>query len=246
MLSSQTKGSVEVKPIPVAFVAVIKQMTSCKLAVSEIMRADTQADSMFHMGVEQLSFHTQKIGNDDVIVVMFDLTTNAFSSNSSEVWTYITQSSPMKEMFAFLGRSLKSHQRVKGDDFCWVQAENICQIRPSCVTECSQSSWHVAVTRLREEKEAEYRLLHNNVWPGVVDAIGASHISRFDIFLIEFGENQPHLFYRFQYIGTNLENDLLAQSLSPINQRWWKFTDACQLPLPNTPPDSPWLSMRSL
>ena len=243
MLSDDMKGSVKERSIPVTFVAMVKQMTSCKLAVSEIMRVDAQNNSMFHMGVERLSFHTQKIGNDDVIVVMFDLTTNAVSSNPTETWDYVTQSSPVKTLFDTLNHSLKSHQRVKGNDFRWVQAETICKIRPANVSEHSQSSWHAAVTGLRAEKEAEYRLLHDNVWPGVVDAIGASQISRFDIFLIEFGENQPHLFYRFEYTGTNFDNDMLAQSLSPVNQRWWKFTDVCQVALPNTPSESPWLNM---
>jgi L-rhamnose mutarotase len=108
------------------------------------------------------------------------------------------------------------------------------------------TSWHHAVTGLKVDKEAEYRLLHDNVWPGVSHAIGASNIPRFDIFLLEFGDNQPYLFYQFLYTGNHFQKDMAAQSNSPVNQRWWKFTDACQMPLPQAELGSMWLDMQTI
>src|SRR5207248_2634148 len=39
------------------------------------------------------------------------------------------------------------------------------------------------VIRLRPEKEAEYRALHADAWPKVLDALRAAHVTNYSIFL---------------------------------------------------------------
>jgi L-rhamnose mutarotase len=102
---------------------------------------------------------------------------------------------------------------------------------PASVRGDDSPTWHAAVTGLKPEKEAEYRLLHNGVWPGVVDAIGSAGISRYDVFLIDVDEHL-YLFSLFEFVGKDFARDLGAMAKSPVNRRWWKVTDACQQPLP--------------
>lgn len=242
----KTNTSVDNDIVPVAFAAVIKDKACCEAAVGEIKN---QAEELAHMGANNLHFLSQKIGDDEILLVTMDLNCFAPSAEPTEAWEFITLAPSLKDSFALLESSVCAHQRHvnSGSKLLWVTAETVCKLRPSNASVVVEStSWHHAVTGLKVEREADYRLLHDNVWPGVIDAIGASNISRFDIFLLEFGDNQPHLFYQFLYTGVDFENDMAAQSNSPVNQRWWKFTDACQQPLPQAKQGSPWLDMKAL
>ncbi|MGJ8655962.1 MAG: L-rhamnose mutarotase [Akkermansiaceae bacterium] len=232
--------------VPVAFAAVINDKACCEAAVVEITN---QAEALSHMGADNIHFLSQEIGADEILLVIMDLNRFAPSTEPTEAWEFITQSPSLKAGFSLLESSIRPHQRHANSStqLLWVPAETICKIRPNNASAVIEStSWHHAVTGLEVEKEAEYRLLHDNVWPGVIHAIGASNISRFDVFLIEFGDNQPYIFYQFLYTGIDYENDMAAQSDSPVNQRWWKFTDACQKPLPQATEVSPWLDIKAL
>lgn len=234
------------KFLPVAFFALIDDIPACELVVKEINEIENRDRSVSLAGASHLRFYTQRVAGDQVLVGIFDLNASAYSSNPEVAWTKLTESPPLKESFASLHQALCPHPRHSGA-FPWVMAETICKIRPPHVAKAKvDASWHSAVTGLKVEKEAEYRLLHHNVWPGVIDAIGASNISRFDVFLIEFGENQPYLYYSFQYTGDDYAEDMKAQSDSPINQRWWKYTAPCQQALPEAREGSPWLDMKQL
>lgn len=229
---------------PVAFVAVVTNATMCELAVADIMREE---EALKHAGVEHLRFFYQRIDGEEILVAMMDINAAAVSKCAREAWNFVRECKRFSDHFVSLERLLRPHRRNTGNvSSPWTQAETICEIRPENNAEIKSATWHEAVTGLKVEKEAEYRLLHQNVWPGVIKAIGASNISRFDIFLMEFGDNQPYVFYQFQYTGDNFKNDMKAQSLSPINQRWWKYTNACQLPLPAASEDSPWQDMKKL
>ena len=49
--------------------------------------------------------------------------------------------------------------------------------------------------------------------------------------LVEIGE-KLYLFYYFDYVGDDFAKDMAASAEDPVTRRWWKHTDACQLPLP--------------
>ncbi len=227
---------------PVAFAAVLEDKAAAIKAIAEL---NNQGQPLSDAGVGNLRFFTQKIDGKDIILATMDLDQTRLSSETEDAWNTITHSPTLKDKFLALEKSISPHQRHADakTKSPWVLTETVCEIRPNNAAKAkADSPWFSAVTQLKNEKEADYRLLHNNVWPGVIDAIGASNISRFDIFLIEFGDNQPHLFYLFQYTGDNFEEDMAAQPNSPVNQRWWKFTDACQTPLPEAT-KGPWLDM---
>jgi L-rhamnose mutarotase len=87
------------------------------------------------------------------------------------------------------------------------------------------------ITGLKPEKEAEYRSLHATAWPGVLKGIKDSHYRNFTIRLVEL-DGGLYLIGYLEYVGKDAAADAAAAQALPVNKRWWKFTDACQKPLP--------------
>lgn len=87
------------------------------------------------------------------------------------------------------------------------------------------------ITGLKPEKEAEYRTLHATAWPGVLKGIKDCHYRNFSIRLVELNGSLFLIGY-LEYVGKDPAADTAAAKAIPVNKRWWKFTDACQQPLP--------------
>ncbi len=84
---------------------------------------------------------------------------------------------------------------------------------------------HAAVVKLRPAKEAEYRELHDTVWPVVLERLRLSNIRNYSIFL-----HDGVLFSYFEYVGGDYEADMAAIAADPGTQRWWELTEPCQEP----------------
>lgn len=220
---------------PVAWCALLRDRSGAAAAVKCLGK---QSSALGDAGILNLQFFCEEIDGSEVVVAIMDVKDADGAAMEESCWQALAESPRFKPVFDRLQPCLLPHPRhAGGEQSPWVRAETICRIRPAVCAGMTPegASWHAAVTGLRKEKEAEYRLLHDNVWPGVVEAIGRSQIRRFDIFLIELGDpekNQPYLFYRFQYSGDDFDKDMAMQAASPVNQRWWTFTDPCQIPLP--------------
>jgi len=80
-----------------------------------------------------------------------------------------------------------------------------------------------SVIRLRPEKEAEYRRLHADAWPGVLAALKRAHIGNYSIFL-----RDGLLFSYLEYTGDDHAADMAAIAADPETRRWWELTDPCQ------------------
>ena len=100
------------------------------------------------------------------------------------------------------------------------------------------------VTRIKPEKEQLYRSLHQTVWPGVSDQLIRTHNRNLSIFLVELGDDIYEFLY-VEYVGDNAEADGQASKEDPCTVRWWKLTDACQLPLPDQK-EGIWSGMESV
>ncbi len=87
------------------------------------------------------------------------------------------------------------------------------------------------ITGLKPEKEAEYRSLHATAWPGVLKGIKDCHYRNFTIRLVEL-DGELFLIGYLEYVGKDPAADAALAKAIPVNKRWWKFTDACQQPLP--------------
>lgn len=173
-------------------------------------------------GIQTLQFHVARIGEDEVLLATYD--------GARSAWPKAEKTHEFKALLPLL----TTHPRLGNDSPTpWLECETICQLilntpEPAPAdTHC----WHAAVAGVKPEKEAEYRFLHNHVWPGVNDAIGSARISRFDIFLVEF-DDKPFIFYIFKYVGSDLDADMKTMAKNPVNIRWEKFCNVCQAPLP--------------
>lgn len=110
----------------------------------------------------------------------------------------------------------------------WLQMEWINYIRGLEVERAPTKALMIGC-RLRPEKEAEYRTLHQTVWPGVVDQVARGQIRDLCVFLVELEGDLVEFLY-LEYMGQDQAADDAANAADPINQRWWKHTDACQMP----------------
>ena len=97
------------------------------------------------------------------------------------------------------------------------------------------------VTRIKPEKEEEYRWLHQTTWPAVVDWMNRYGWRNFSIFLTQLNGT----IYEFYYVE-EVPSEHLAKNLGkdPTLARWLKLTDPCQNPLPDA--DGIWAPMKCL
>ncbi|MGH9104569.1 MAG: L-rhamnose mutarotase [Acidimicrobiales bacterium] len=92
------------------------------------------------------------------------------------------------------------------------------------------------VIRLRPERQAEYRRLHTEVWPGVLDALRAAHMTNYSIFL-----RDGLLFSYLEYTGDDYDSDIAAIAADPVTREWWTLTDPSQEPFPSAGPGERWV-----
>lgn len=79
------------------------------------------------------------------------------------------------------------------------------------------------VIKLKPEKYEEYKELHANAWPEVLERIRASNIRNYTIY--HYG---GYLFSHFEYVGDDFEGDMAKIAADPKTHEWWALTDPCQ------------------
>lgn len=92
---------------------------------------------------------------------------------------------------------------------------------------------------LEPEKVAEYKRLHADVWPGVLQMIGDCNIRNYSIYL---REPENILFGYWEYHGTDFAADAAKMAADPETQRWWDVCMPCQKPL-DTRAEGEWWAM---
>jgi len=101
------------------------------------------------------------------------------------------------------------------------------------------------IIRLRPEKYEEYKRLHADAWPGILDLISACNIRNYTIF-----HRGGLLFAYFEYTGDDIETDMAKAIADPRMRDWWKLTDPCQQPFEGDSRGSTegnwWLNMEEL
>lgn len=120
------------------------------------------------------------------------------------------------------------HPRAKRYGREWLQMEWINYIRGAEGNGPPSNALMIGC-RVRPEKEMEYRTLHQTVWPGVVDQVVRGNIRDLCVFLVELDDDLVEFLY-LEYVGEDEAGDDAMNKADPINQRWWKLTDACQMP----------------
>lgn len=102
---------------------------------------------------------------------------------------------------------------------------------------------HGSVLGLRAEKLEEYKQLHREVWPGVLDTIRTNNIRNYSIFLRRLPDGEYYLFSYFEYVGEDFAGDMAAIAADPMTQQWWAVCKPCQKPLPDVSVDEWWAEM---
>lgn len=95
--------------------------------------------------------------------------------------------------------------------------------------------------RLRPERREEYLALHRQVWPEVETALRKAGIRNYSIFL-----RGDTLFAYLEYHGRDFEADLASIAADPDTQRWWRLTDPCQEPWPDTGAGGNWSDLEEI
>lgn len=81
---------------------------------------------------------------------------------------------------------------------------------------------------------AAYVEAHRAVWPEVLDALRASHITNYSIYVYE-----ALLFSYFEYRGDDLAKDMEKMAADAATQNWWSVVSPLQRTL-RPGPDDPW------
>lgn len=95
------------------------------------------------------------------------------------------------------------------------------------------------VIGLKPEKIAEYKRLHADAWPDILDMISKCNIRNYSIFL---KEPENLLFGYWEYHGTDFKADAAKMAADPRTQEWWDVCMPCQTPL-ETRKDGEWWAM---
>lgn len=98
---------------------------------------------------------------------------------------------------------------------------------------------YARIVGLREERIEEYKRIHEEVWPEVLDRVRRCNMRNYSIFLRRMPDGKHYLFAYFEYVGSDFTADMAAMAADPKTQEWWKITDPMQEPLADRP-DGEW------
>ncbi len=175
--------------------------------------------------ITNLSCYKKKLSGKTWVMIYFDYSGDDYLQAAKDFES-------AGEVIETLNKSIVPHPRAKRYGTTWLQMEWICYIRGSLSEEETKNAFSM-VTTIKPQNEKEYRLLHQSVWPGVVDQMTRGNNRHFSIFLVEIDKTIYEFFY-LEYVGIDSKKDGEMSSTDPANIRWWKLTDPCQTPLPGT------------
>ena len=92
---------------------------------------------------------------------------------------------------------------------------------------------------LKSDKVTEYKRLHAEVWPDILDMISKCNITNYSIFL---KEPENLLFGYWEYTGDDFAADAAKMAADPRTQEWWEVCMPCQEPL-DTRKEGEWWAM---
>ena len=98
-----------------------------------------------------------------------------------------------------------------------------------------------SLIRVRPEQFEEYKRLHANVWPEVLQRIEACHIRNYSVY-----HKDGYLFSYFEYVGDDYEGDMAKMAADPMTQKWWDVCKPCQEPLETRAEGEWWADMEEV
>ncbi len=103
-----------------------------------------------------------------------------------------------------------------------------------------------SVIGLKAEKIKEYKELHANAWPEVLEMIEKCNIRNYSIYLHQLDDGKYYLFSYFEYVGEDFDADMAKMAADPTTQKWWKETDPCQFAVKHRKEGEWWASMEEV
>lgn len=184
-------------------------------------RAESVQSQLADAGIDHVQFFTRIIEGKEYAVVYF-----AFGGGKQ----YLQAAKAFEEATRSIDWQAATYPHPRARTYArhWLQMEWINFIRGLDADRDPTSTFMIGTT-VKPEKEMEYRTLHQTVWPGVVDQATRGNIRNLNIFLVELDDQLVEFLY-LEYMGKDQQSDDAANKEDPINQRWWRLTDACQQP----------------
>ena len=97
------------------------------------------------------------------------------------------------------------------------------------------------VIKIKPEKLEEYKKLHADIWPGVLNIIRKCNIRNYSIY-----HKDNYLFSYFEYTGHDFEADMEKMAADPVTQKWWNVCKPCHKPLATREKGEWWADMEEL
>lgn len=94
------------------------------------------------------------------------------------------------------------------------------------------------VIRVKPEKFAEYKKIHDEVWPECLESMHRANIHNYTMY-----HKDGWLFSTFEYHGTDFAADMARNAAEPIVQKWNAICQPCHEPLPTRKPGEWWAQM---
>jgi L-rhamnose mutarotase len=100
-----------------------------------------------------------------------------------------------------------------------------------------------SVIRIKPNKLDEYKKLHAEAWPEILEIIYKSNIRNYSIYL---KEPENLLFAHFEYIGNAFEADMAKMAANERTQQWWDICKPCHEPLDTRKEGEWWAEMEEV
>ncbi|MDP6634368.1 MAG: L-rhamnose mutarotase [Phycisphaerae bacterium] len=72
------------------------------------------------------------------------------------------------------------------------------------------------VAQIKPDQYAEYKRLHADVWPDVLEMITACNLRNYSIY-----HKDGQLFTYVEYVGEDFQADMAKMAADPTTQQWW-------------------------
>lgn len=96
---------------------------------------------------------------------------------------------------------------------------------------------------IRPEDIAEYKRLHADVWPSILERLSKSNITNYSIFL---REPENVMFAYWEYLGSDFEADSQLIADDPNTKKWWELCGPMQVALESRAEGEWWASMEEV
>ena len=102
------------------------------------------------------------------------------------------------------------------------------------------------ITQVRKGKLDQYKQLHAQVWPAVLETIRRCDVRNYSIYLTQLPDGKHYLFSYFEYDGDDFDADMQKMAADPTTQKWWSLCKPCLVPVTELPPGEVWTPMEEV